>query len=113
MDDERLDQLLDELKHDDSIPAPPTNLESRVLREIRLQGGDADEPEAGWISLMLNRALAFAGAVAVVALGIGLIIGSMAPSMTHASQALAAREALALDVFHPHSGDSPHSLLHQ
>lgn len=110
MDDERLDRLLEELKHDDSIPDPPANLESRVLREIRLENPEEDD-EPNWISVIFGRGLAFASAVGVFALGLGLIVGSVAPNAAEASQAVAARSALSLDVFHPRSDHSPHSLL--
>tara|TARA_R110002096_G_scaffold385536_1_gene579386 strand:- start:20020 stop:20334 length:315 start_codon:yes stop_codon:yes gene_type:complete len=103
MDEERLDKLLAEIR-EESIPAAPGNLESRVLRAVRTA-----EPEQpgfiwpGWFSLPQ-----FGLAVVVIAVGLGLMIGSVTAIHSKAQSNEHMRQLFALDVF----GSNPLGLPH-
>ena len=75
MDKKNLDELFRELGSE-PIPDAPGNLESRVLREVRVLA-DTDRGAVGIPGVRWLSQLHIASAVAVIAVGAGLIFGSV------------------------------------
>jgi hypothetical protein len=106
MKDEKLDRLLDDLKRE-SVPDPPGNLESRVLRTIRIAGAESLGGEF-FLPFSFSVVLRYAAVVAIVATGLGMMFGTAITRTAAPDPVLAAREALSFDVFGPESMGLPH-----
>lgn len=106
-DQSRLDALLKRLASE-STPEVPSNLESRVWREIRVR--HAQHAGRDWFAHLLNLwrkpSVAFAGLVAAAVIGI-----SMSWAGASSPQTVSTQQALDLKVFSVEAPSLPSTLL--
>lgn len=94
------------------LPPVPSNLESRVWREIRARQTNLAEPGVAgdwlgrWLELWREPRVAFAGVIIVVAIGVGM--SWTAGGDAHVGTA---RQALGLGVFSAEAPSLPSTLL--
>ena len=98
MNDNALDPLLEKLQAK-PLPDAPKNLESRVLREIRLSTSVEDSEDGALLPSLWSAPARFAAIMGVLAMGAGLMVGSAFARSAEVSPAHSARLALSLDVF--------------
>ena len=115
MNDEKLDAFLQRLRNE-PIPPPPSNLGHRVLSEIR-RTSQPESPSAlsllGFLSNSFAAQLRFASLIALLAMGTGLVVGSVyaLPPAEADLRPKRSAAALSLDVFSPDAARIPRRLL--
>jgi len=99
MNDDRLDQLLDQLKND-PIPSLPRNFKSRVFQTIRASP-DSHQTDEVLLPIPWTTVMRYATIMGFLAVTTGLICGSVIARSAKVPLESTVHEALSFHVFQP------------